>query len=164
MAFSVLMRDGPRYPRFAWMVLPFFVHSSETDNEQEQHKISPGASILSQSRNITQRGHSHLGHEKARNNNNNNDIARRSSRFLFAISSLRLEQSLRCRLKCPGRYRVKIKRNASGVFHVQYVVCHVVRRNSSAIRVFFLFFFVFFFAFPSYISGVHHFWVRFLRM
>ena len=32
---------------------------------------------------------------------------------------------------------------------------------------FFLFFFLvvfFFFAFPSYISGVHHFWVRFLRM
>ena len=26
------------------------------------------------------------------------------------------------------------------------------------------FFFFFFFAFPSYISGVHHFWVRFLRM
>ena len=29
---------------------------------------------------------------------------------------------------------------------------------------FFFFFFFFFFAFPSYISGVHHFWVRFLRM
>ena len=27
-----------------------------------------------------------------------------------------------------------------------------------------LFFFFFFFPFPSYISGVHHFWVRFLRM
>ena len=26
------------------------------------------------------------------------------------------------------------------------------------------FFFCFFFAFPSYVSGVHHFWVRFLRM
>ena len=26
------------------------------------------------------------------------------------------------------------------------------------------FFFFFFFAFPSYISGVHHFWMRFLRM
>ena len=26
------------------------------------------------------------------------------------------------------------------------------------------FFFFFFFSFPSYISGVHHFWVRFLRM
>ena len=26
----------------------------------------------------------------------------------------------------------------------------------------FFFFFFFFFAFPSYISGVHHFWVRFL--
>ena len=25
-------------------------------------------------------------------------------------------------------------------------------------------FFFFFLAFPSYISGVHHFWVRFLRM
>ena len=29
---------------------------------------------------------------------------------------------------------------------------------------FFCFLFVCFFAFPSYISGVHHFWVRFLRM
>ena len=28
----------------------------------------------------------------------------------------------------------------------------------------FFFSFFFFFAFPSYISGVHHFWVRFLRM
>ena len=28
----------------------------------------------------------------------------------------------------------------------------------------FFFFFFFFFAFPSYISGVHHFWVRYLRM
>ena len=27
-----------------------------------------------------------------------------------------------------------------------------------------IFFFFFFCAFPSYISGVHHFWVRFLRM
>ena len=33
-----------------------------------------------------------------------------------------------------------------------------------AISDFFFFFFFFFFAFPSYISGVHHFWVRFLRM
>ena len=31
------------------------------------------------------------------------------------------------------------------------------------LSLFFSFFF-FFFAFPSYISGVHHFWVRFLRM
>ena len=27
-----------------------------------------------------------------------------------------------------------------------------------------IFFFFFFFLFPSYISGGHHFWVRFLRM
>ena len=31
-------------------------------------------------------------------------------------------------------------------------------------RLHFFFFFFFFFSFPSYISGVHHFWVRFLRM
>ena len=38
-------------------------------------------------------------------------------------------------------------------------------RFSSLERHFRLFFFLFFFfAFPSYISGVHHFWVRFLRM
>ena len=39
------------------------------------------------------------------------------------------------------------------------VVCILV---SLFIYLFILFYF--FFAFPSYISGVHHFWVRFLRM
>ena len=33
-----------------------------------------------------------------------------------------------------------------------------------ASRLILIFFFFFFFVFPSYISGVHHFWVRFLRM
>ena len=35
------------------------------------------------------------------------------------------------------------------------------RRITAVLTHHFLFFFV---AFPSYISGVHHFWVRFLRM
>ena len=38
------------------------------------------------------------------------------------------------------------------------------RKNDSDLWQPFFFFFFFFFAFPSYISGVHHFWVRFLRM
>ena len=36
------------------------------------------------------------------------------------------------------------------------------KRNRGLFLLFFFFFF--FLAFPSYISGVHHFWVRFLRM
>ena len=38
------------------------------------------------------------------------------------------------------------------------------RRLPPMVQCRFQFFFFFFFPFPSYISGVHHFWVRFLRM
>ena len=41
--------------------------------------------------------------------------------------------------------------------------CHVVWRDSSDTK-FDWGFLLFFFCVPSYISGVHHFWVRFLRM
>ena len=41
--------------------------------------------------------------------------------------------------------------------------CHVSVSDAAPVFSFFFFLF-FFFAFPSYISGVHHFWVRFLRM
>ena len=37
-------------------------------------------------------------------------------------------------------------------------------RNGAIFGIINLFFFFFFFAFPSYVSGVHHFWVRFLHM
>ena len=48
-----------------------------------------------------------------------------------------------------------------------YTYFHTSREHSSlASSVLFMrfFFFFFFLAFPSYISGVHHFWMRFLRM
>ena len=38
------------------------------------------------------------------------------------------------------------------------------RYSAGAFTLDFLFVWFFLFAFPSYISGVHHFWVRFLRM
>ena len=40
----------------------------------------------------------------------------------------------------------------------------ILKTESLFNLIFFFFFFFFFFAFPSYISGVHHFGVRFLRM
>ena len=41
------------------------------------------------------------------------------------------------------------------------VSLHLLLLGSPARTLDFFFFFFFFFAFPSYISGVHHFWVRF---
>ena len=37
-------------------------------------------------------------------------------------------------LKWPGRNRVQITCNFSGAYHVQHLVCHVVRRYSTAIK------------------------------
>ena len=45
-----------------------------------------------------------------------------------------------------------------------YEIIKAVERNSTTAGKSRFFFCFFFFAFPSYISGVHHFWVRFLRM
>ena len=47
------------------------------------------------------------------------------------------------------------------VFLCGTLVCNFITHFAPKRLFFFLFFF---FAFPSYISGVHHFWVRFLRM
>ena len=58
---------------------------------------------------------------------------RRISRFL-AISLLRREQSLACIFRWPGCGRVYMSCNTSGAYHVQYAVCHVIRRDSSAIK------------------------------
>ena len=55
-------------------------------------------------------------------------------RDFFTISSLRRDLSLTRTLKWPRRNRVKITRNTSRAYHVQHVVCHVVRRDSSAIK------------------------------
>ena len=67
--------------------------------------------------------------------NNNNRIQRRYSRF-FTISSQRRELSPTRTLKWPGRNRVQITCNTSRAYHVQvsYVTCHLVRRDSSAIK------------------------------
>ena len=62
-----------------------------------------------------------------------NCIQRRSSRF-FTISSLRRELSPARTLNWPRHYRVKITCNTSSAYHMQCVVCHLVRRDSSAIK------------------------------
>ena len=36
--------------------------------------------------------------------------------------------------KWPGRNSVQIKRKTSSAYHVQHVVCHMVRRDSSAAK------------------------------
>ena len=51
----------------------------------------------------------------------------------FYDSSLRRETPART-LKWPGRNRVQITCNAQSGDHVQHVVCHVVRRDSSPIK------------------------------
>ena len=67
------------------------------------------------------------------NDNNNNGIQKRNSRF-FTISSLRRELSPTRTLKRPLRNRVQITCNTSSAYHVQHAVCHLVRRDSSAIE------------------------------
>ena len=51
------------------------------------------------------------------------------------LTSLRRELSPTRTLKWSGRNRVQITCNTSGAYHVQHVVCHVVRRDSSAIKI-----------------------------
>ena len=65
--------------------------------------------------------------------NKNNCIQRCSSRF-FVISSLHCELSPTRTLKWPRHNCVKITCNTSSAYHVQNVVCHLVRRDSSAIK------------------------------
>ena len=68
------------------------------------------------------------------NNENDNDgIERRNLRF-FTDSSLWCELYTSCMLKWPGRNCVQTTCNALGAHHVQLVMCHVVRRDSSAIK------------------------------
>ena len=68
------------------------------------------------------------------NNNNNNQIKRRKSIF-FTVSSLRHELSPTRTFMWPGRNRVQITCNTQSGLHVQRVVCHLVRRDSSAVKV-----------------------------
>ena len=55
-------------------------------------------------------------------------------RDFFTISSLRSELSPTRTLEWPKHNRVKITCNTSSAYHVQRVVCHLVRRDSSAIK------------------------------
>ena len=66
-------------------------------------------------------------------NDNNNSIKRRDSRY-FIISSLRHHLSQKSTFKWPGRYSVQIMCNASSAYDMQHIVCHVVQRDSSAIK------------------------------
>ena len=67
------------------------------------------------------------------NNNNKPRIERLNSRY-FTMSPLRHKLSPMRALKWPGRSRMQITSNTSRVYHMQHVVCHVVRRDSSAIK------------------------------
>ena len=53
---------------------------------------------------------------------------------IFTISSLRHKLSPTRTLKWPGCNRVQITCNTSSTCHVQPVVCHLVQRDSSAIK------------------------------
>ena len=55
------------------------------------------------------------------------------SRF-FAIPSLHCELSPTHTLKGPGRNRVQITCSTQSACHVQHAVCHLVGRDSSAIK------------------------------
>ena len=67
------------------------------------------------------------------NNNNDNRIERHNSRFL-AISSLRHELSPTRTLKWPGRNHVQITCNTPDAYHLHPAVFHLVRRDSSAVK------------------------------
>ena len=73
------------------------------------------------------------GNNNNNNNNNNNHTEKCNSRF-FTISSLRCELSPTCTLKWPGRNCVQSTCNTSSACHVQPAVCHLVQRDSSAIK------------------------------
>ena len=68
------------------------------------------------------------------NNNDNIRIESRNSRF-FTISSLRRKLSPTRTLNWPGSNLVQITCNSQSAHHVQHVVCHLVRRDSSAIKI-----------------------------
>ena len=53
---------------------------------------------------------------------------------IFTISSLHRELSPTRTLKRPGRNRARITCHTSSAYHVQRVVCHLVRKNSSAVK------------------------------
>ena len=61
-------------------------------------------------------------------------IVHNNNRMKGTISSLRFELSPTRTLKRPERNSVQITCNTASAYHVQHIVCHVVRRDSSAIN------------------------------
>ena len=73
--------------------------------------------------------------------NNNDCIQRCSLRFFTIFDCIQVCRSSLCRkvpptytLKWPRRNRVQITCNTSSANHVQHVMCHLVRRDSSATK------------------------------
>ena len=52
----------------------------------------------------------------------------------FTISSLRRGLSPTRTFRWPGPSRVKITCNIPSAYHMQHVVCHMVRRDTSAVK------------------------------
>ena len=52
----------------------------------------------------------------------------------FTIASLHCELSQTRTLKWPGCNRVQIRCSTYSAYHVRYVMCHLVRKDSSAIK------------------------------
>ena len=71
---------------------------------------------------------------RANNSNNSNRIERCNSRFLQSPHSLRRELSPTRTHKWPGYNHVQITCNTSSAYHMQPAVCHLVWRDSSAIK------------------------------
>ena len=69
---------------------------------------------------------------ETRGHDNNDRIEKRSLIFC-TVSPLRRGLSPTRTLKWIGSNRVQITCNTSGAYHVQHVVCRVVRRDSSAV-------------------------------
>ena len=64
----------------------------------------------------------------------NNGRSQWSNTRFLTISSLRRALSSTRTLKWPGRNREQITCNVSSAYHVLCAVCHLVRRDSSAIK------------------------------
>ena len=78
----------------------------------------------------------HNNNNSSGNNNNNIIIvmAWKAQFKIFTISSLHWELSPTCTFKWPGRNYVQIMCNTSIVHHMPHAVCHLVQRDSSAIK------------------------------
>ena len=68
------------------------------------------------------------------NNNNNNNRIESGIGDIFINSLLRRELFQTRTFKWSGRSRVQITWYTSGVYHLQHVVYHVVRMDSSAVK------------------------------